>query len=68
VHDQEKLWNAFEAAERCKDAQLSRKVNIALPRELKPEEARAREKEAERVRMLEQNCWRGCKIVCVNGH
>jgi ATP-dependent exoDNAse (exonuclease V) alpha subunit len=38
VHDQEKLWNAVEAAERRKDAQLSREVNVALPRELQPEE------------------------------
>lgn len=38
VHDQGKLWNAVEAAERRKDAQLVREVNVALPRELDPEE------------------------------
>jgi Ti-type conjugative transfer relaxase TraA len=32
--DREKLWNAVEAAELRKDAQLSREVEFALPREL----------------------------------
>lgn len=32
--DREKLWNAVEAAENRKDAQLAREFNIALPREL----------------------------------
>jgi hypothetical protein len=38
VRDRGKLWNAVEAAERRKDAQLVREVNVALPRELDPEE------------------------------
>ena len=38
VHDQAKLWNAVEAVERRKDAQLVREVNVALPRELDLEE------------------------------
>lgn len=38
VRDRGKLWNAVEAAERRKDAQLAREVNMALPRELKLEE------------------------------
>ncbi len=38
VRDHAKLWNAVEAAERRKDAQLVREVNVALPRELDPEE------------------------------
>ncbi|HXH55243.1 MAG TPA: Ti-type conjugative transfer relaxase TraA [Gammaproteobacteria bacterium] len=32
--DREKLWNAVEAAEKRKDAQLAREFNFALPREL----------------------------------
>lgn len=32
--DREKLWNAVEAAEKRKDAQLSREVEFAIPREL----------------------------------
>ncbi len=38
ARDQAKLWNAVEAAERRKDAQLVREVNVALPRELDLEE------------------------------
>lgn len=34
VKDREQLWNAVEAAEKRKDAQLCREINIALPREL----------------------------------
>ncbi|MBV9841338.1 MAG: Ti-type conjugative transfer relaxase TraA [Sphingomonadaceae bacterium] len=33
-HDRERLWNAVEAAEVRKDAQLAREVEFALPREL----------------------------------
>ena len=32
--DREKLWNAVEAHEKRKDAQLAREFNFALPREL----------------------------------
>jgi Ti-type conjugative transfer relaxase TraA len=32
--DREKLWNAVETAEKRKDAQLSREVEFAIPREL----------------------------------
>lgn len=35
--DREKLWNAVEAAELRKDAQLSREIEFAIPRELSPE-------------------------------
>ena len=35
----EELWNAVEAAERRKDAQLAREVEVALPRELTQEQA-----------------------------
>ncbi|QJU57398.1 Ti-type conjugative transfer relaxase TraA [Sphingomonas sp. AP4-R1] len=33
-HDREKLWNAAEAAELRKDAQLAREVEFAIPREM----------------------------------
>jgi len=36
--DREKLWNAVETAETRKDAQLSREINVALPRELNSEQ------------------------------
>ncbi|MEW6575028.1 Ti-type conjugative transfer relaxase TraA [Sphingorhabdus sp.] len=36
--DREKLWNAVEAAEKRKDAQLSREVEFAIPRELTKEQ------------------------------
>lgn len=34
VKDRARLWNTVEAAEKRKDAQLCREVNLALPREL----------------------------------
>jgi Ti-type conjugative transfer relaxase TraA len=36
--DREQLWNAVEAAEKRKDAQLSREVEFAIPRELNQEQ------------------------------
>ena len=36
--DREKLWNAVEAAEKRKDAQLAREVEFAIPRELSQEQ------------------------------
>jgi Ti-type conjugative transfer relaxase TraA len=33
-HEREKLWNAVEAAEKRKDAQLAREIEFAIPREL----------------------------------
>ncbi len=33
-YDREKLWNAVEAAERRRDAQLGREIEFAIPREL----------------------------------
>lgn len=38
MKDREQLWNAVEAAERRKDAQLSREVQLALPHQLTDEE------------------------------
>ena len=32
--DRERLWNAVEAAEKRKDAQLAREIQVAIPREL----------------------------------
>lgn len=40
VTDRERLWNEVEAAEKRKDAQLARKMDVALPRELTPDEQR----------------------------
>jgi Ti-type conjugative transfer relaxase TraA len=37
--DREKLWNAVEAAEVRKDAQLAREIEFAIPRELDQEQA-----------------------------
>lgn len=34
MNDRERLWNAVEAAEKRKDAQLAREVQLGLPREL----------------------------------
>ena len=36
--DRALLWNGVEQSERRKDAQLAREVNVALPRELTPEQ------------------------------
>lgn len=36
--DRAELWNTVEAIEKRKDAQLARELNIALPRELKPDQ------------------------------
>lgn len=36
--DRERLWNAVEAAEKRKDAQLAREVEFAIPRELSQEQ------------------------------
>ena len=38
MSDREKLWNGVELAEKRKDAQLAREINVALPRELSPEQ------------------------------
>lgn len=37
VHDREYLWNQVEAAEKRKDSQVAREINIALPAELSQE-------------------------------
>jgi len=38
VYDRNELWNAVEAAERRKDAQLAREIEIGLPIELTREQ------------------------------
>lgn len=38
MHDREALWNGVESAERRKDAQVAREVQLALPRELSTEQ------------------------------
>jgi ATP-dependent exoDNAse (exonuclease V) alpha subunit len=40
MKDREQLWNAVEAAERRKDAQLSREVQLALPHQLTDDQRR----------------------------
>ena len=40
MHDRAQLWNAVEAAERRKDAQLAREVQLSLPHELDAEQRR----------------------------
>ena len=40
ARDREQLWNAVEAAERRKDAQVAREVEVALPVELPKEQQR----------------------------
>jgi len=40
VTDRQTLWTAIDAAEKRKDAQTAREVNVALPRELTPEQQR----------------------------
>ena len=37
MHNRERLWNAVEAVEKRKDAQLARDIEVALPRELDTE-------------------------------
>ena len=38
LRERESLWNAVEAAEKRKDAQLAREVEFAIPRELTKEQ------------------------------
>ncbi|WP_299822659.1 MobQ family relaxase [uncultured Jannaschia sp.] len=40
MRDRDRLWNAVEAVERRKDAQLAREIEVALPRELSREARR----------------------------
>ena len=40
MRDRSQLWNAVEVAEKRKDAQLAREIEVALPRELGSEEQR----------------------------
>jgi len=40
VQDRQALWTAVDAAEKRKDARTAREVNLALPRELTPEQQR----------------------------
>ena len=40
VEDRELLWNEVERGEKRKDSQLAREINLALPKELSPEQRR----------------------------
>ena len=39
--DRERLWNSVEAGEKRKDAQLSREVEFAIPREMTQADGRS---------------------------
>ncbi|MBS0474328.1 MAG: Ti-type conjugative transfer relaxase TraA, partial [Proteobacteria bacterium] len=52
--DREKLWNAVEAAEKRKDAQLSREVEFAIPRELTKEQGIELAREFAEVEFVEK--------------
>lgn len=41
MHDRAQLWNAVEAVERRKDAQLSREIQLSLPHELTDDQRKA---------------------------
>ncbi len=41
MHDRAQLWNAVEAVERRKDAQLSREIQLSLPHELTDDQRQA---------------------------
>jgi hypothetical protein len=41
VYDRNRLWNEVEMAEKRKDSQLCREINVALPVELSPEQQRS---------------------------
>ena len=52
--DREKLWNAVEAAEKRKDAQLAREVEFAIPRELTKQQGIALAREFAKAEFVEQ--------------
>jgi len=52
--DREKLWNAVEAAEKRKDAQLSREVEFAIPRELNKQQGIALAREFAQAEFVEK--------------
>lgn len=40
MRDRSRLWNGVEAAEKRRDAQLAREIEVSLPRELSPDQQR----------------------------
>ena len=52
--DREKLWNAVEAAEKRKDAQLSREVEFAIPREMNKSQGIALARDFAKTEFLEK--------------
>lgn len=52
--DREKLWNAVEAAEKRKDAQLAREVEFAIPRELNKQQGIALAREFVEAEFVEK--------------
>ena len=54
VTDRQALWTAVDAAEKRKDARTAREVNVALPRELTPEQQREAVQEFVRAAFVER--------------
>lgn len=52
--DREKLWNAVEAAEKRKDAQLSREVEFAIPREMNKSQGIALARDFAKIEFVEK--------------
>jgi ATP-dependent exoDNAse (exonuclease V) alpha subunit len=52
--DREKLWNAVEAAEKRKDAQLAREVEFAIPRELNKQQGIGLAREFEEAEFVDK--------------
>lgn len=54
ANDRAKIWNGVEAAEKRKDAQLCREVEVALPSELTPEQMRDLVRDFARAEFVER--------------
>ncbi len=54
ARDREQLWNHAEACEKRKDAQVAREVEVALPKELTPEQQRELVREFARENFVER--------------
>jgi hypothetical protein len=54
ARDREQLWNQVEACEKRKDAQVAREIEVALPKELTPEQQRELVREFARENFVER--------------
>ncbi|KAF0332997.1 DNA primase [Gigaspora margarita] len=68
AHDRAKLWNAVEATEKRKDAQLCREVEVALPCELTPEQMRDLVRDFARANFVERGMVADVVIHHAKGH